>query len=688
MTVTATDRRAGPFYGNGVTTQFPFTFKVFSADDLEVTYANAAGVASVITSGFTVTLNADQDANPGGYITYPLSGSPMASPASLVAIGATAYSQPAAFSNVGRFLPEVHERAFDRQAILSQQLAEKLGRQLTIPPDGPFPVTALPTRASRYDRLLCFADLSGQPNVTPFTVTQVASAIAAAYTGAAGPVDALSFIQSGTGAVTRTAQAKMRERVSPEDYGAVGDGMTNDRTAFTNAFAAARWLELTPGKTYYLGQQSSNSAIFSLSGTNGRGMRFNGAEIVVQTSGGNYNAPLFQLDNMTGFTLEGPRVRDTGFDQSVTWKGISLIRLHPATGEVVDVQVRGAYLQGVVAAIDADTAANRAKKIWFDGDIENCYYGINLGNNGDALTAFYRTYNAVRSYFCYGIRDHEVFCISDAHAAAGNADFLIKCRDAAFPTHDIRARFVSKGSLATTNPQLVFESHNNSGNAAIWDVTVDYCDRQSPGLSSSIAFRHYNDAGVLQSTDPNTKANIIVRGYAGSAIETLSVPTTIQKWYLDAVRPLIPAFRAFKSAVSSNVTGAGTSYIPIFDTVEYDLGSNYNAGNGIFTAPWDGYYTFAYTALVTDLSTAAALLDMTIVTTGRTYNQQMGLSPATAALQQAATFTVPRVYMAAGQTASCRVRVTGMAGNTADLYGDATTIYTSFSGFQERTWNA
>ena len=41
----------------------------------------------------------------------------------------------------------------------------------------------------------------------------------------------ISFIQSGTGAVTRTAQAKMRDSVSVKDFGAVGDGVADDTAA-------------------------------------------------------------------------------------------------------------------------------------------------------------------------------------------------------------------------------------------------------------------------------------------------------------------------------------------------------------------------------------------------------------------------------------------------------------------------
>jgi hypothetical protein len=80
--------------------------------------------------------------------------------------------------------------------------------------------------ASRKDHLLGFNSASGQPEMSSFTMTQVACVVAAVYAAAAGPLDALSFLQGGAGAVSRSAQDKAREIVSLEDFGALGDGVS------------------------------------------------------------------------------------------------------------------------------------------------------------------------------------------------------------------------------------------------------------------------------------------------------------------------------------------------------------------------------------------------------------------------------------------------------------------------------
>lgn len=63
------------------------------------------------------------------------------------------------------------------------------------------------------------------------------------------------FTQAGSGAVTRTAQAKMRDTVSVKDFGAVGDGTTDDLTAINLALASGAKAVYFPAGTYRVSGQ-------------------------------------------------------------------------------------------------------------------------------------------------------------------------------------------------------------------------------------------------------------------------------------------------------------------------------------------------------------------------------------------------------------------------------------------------
>lgn len=141
MTVANTLRKAGPFAGNGATTAFPFTFKVFADTDLQVVeFDTTTNVETIktITTHYTVALNADQDANPGGtvdYLTAPAAGKEVTLLSVIPAL------QDTDLVGGGGFYPQTIESALDRAIALIQQLQELQSRSMLLPVS--FNLTAL-----------------------------------------------------------------------------------------------------------------------------------------------------------------------------------------------------------------------------------------------------------------------------------------------------------------------------------------------------------------------------------------------------------------------------------------------------------------------------------------------------------------------------------------------------------------
>jgi hypothetical protein len=306
MTISSTTRIAGPFVGNGTASVFPFTFKVFAAADLDVvrlTTSTGVETTLVLNSNYSVTLNGDQNSNPGGSITL-LAGA-LATGYTLVITSDIANLQPTDLTNQGGFYPEVITDALDRATIQIQQISDIGDRTLKIPiTDGSLNME-LPPAAERANTFLSF-DANGLPSVvtagssgapatitrqvfsgtgsqTVFTLASDPGALgnsAQVYIGgvyqqrstytiagttltfSSAPVagtgniefvnfltsnigatsaDLVTYTPAGTGAVARSVASKFGDVVSVKDFGAVGDGniSTGAGTDNTAAFQAA-----------------------------------------------------------------------------------------------------------------------------------------------------------------------------------------------------------------------------------------------------------------------------------------------------------------------------------------------------------------------------------------------------------------------------------------------------------------
>lgn len=129
--ITEAIRHAGPYTTNGIQTDFTFEFKMFAGDEeyLVVT-TRIDGVETTLeyTTDYSVALNADQDNDPGGTVTF------VTAPDDVVVLISSAMpiEQPAIFTNNGGFYPRVLNDALDRAAMNAQEQADKLTRSLKV----------------------------------------------------------------------------------------------------------------------------------------------------------------------------------------------------------------------------------------------------------------------------------------------------------------------------------------------------------------------------------------------------------------------------------------------------------------------------------------------------------------------------------------------------------------------------
>ncbi len=212
--------------GNASATSFAFTFPILDASHLSVIYTNASGVETTLSSSlYSVT---GIGSLTGGSVTYPLTGSPIASGTKLTIVRTVPYTQTTVLSNQGGYYPEVVEQRFDLMYMALQQLAEIVSRYTVSSISDPATeqsnyalIQALQTFQTGIDKLTAAGDL----------LTHNGSAYLRLARGSAGQVLGLSGtavawitpsvkLTVWTGSATWTVDTNMRQAL----LGSLGGG--------------------------------------------------------------------------------------------------------------------------------------------------------------------------------------------------------------------------------------------------------------------------------------------------------------------------------------------------------------------------------------------------------------------------------------------------------------------------------
>lgn len=342
---------------------------------------------------------------------------------------------------------------------------------------------------------------------------------------ASGGAALVGFLPSGVDAVSTDVQSQLRQFVTLNNFGAVGDGVTNDRDAIRKAIAYAKLtgagLIGDAKATYYVGTfpNTTGEIKFLIDFDNfyfePNNCKFTATANLDASLAASYKQNIFVFQDASNghigdFRCEADAVERTGTQTGVLAVGLSNVA---ANGRNISLgTITGTRLMAVLACYSSDPATYRYRSIRFD-KLQNDagYYTMNFSENGDGVSGTIYSNNVVRSYFVYGVDGHNVTVHSTNHFKF--SDIVIKryTRD----TKNIKVFYTGLDD-ASVNAAISIEHQNDTDNGLIQNVWIDFEVSKSSTANPTLNFTAFTLAGAVRTSMSSRTDCVYIRGVTNS----------------------------------------------------------------------------------------------------------------------------------------------------------------------------
>lgn len=406
------------YIADGTQTVFVYPFPIFASEDIAV-YLDGAKQ----TFGFTVE---DAGQTAGGTITFATGPEDT----SIVTLERNlAIERMTDYLEGGDFSAQSINNELDYIVASLQQVQRENDLMLKYGDHETPANVELPSKTQRANKALGF-DASGNPIAVSLE----------------GSMAAPTFTAQGIGATTRTSTDKFADITSIKDFGAVGDGLTDDTLAIQKALTAHQSV-LIPEGTYLVTNTLTLATGQSLIGT--------GQGAVIKAQSNAFNT----IEIPVGYTII-ENIRIEGGDTAV--------KLYGATSECVQNNVRNVHIVGANIGLLLDGYDDTNKPCYWNNFAnilieQPQIHGVHLTKTSTGDTPNANRFHAVRVYSKSAPTSGSGFYIE---AGSYNNSFIDCEANVNGPTADSCFR-VGAGSNKTMLLNLLCESTNTVPNVKI-----------------------------------------------------------------------------------------------------------------------------------------------------------------------------------------------------------------------------